>query len=95
MKITVQEIETCFALLMKKVKDHGVTSIETGQYDLYWSVPTDEWLDFQEEPNLVVESLDEDIRNLRRLIFKDSEVSLTDLDRMASILRLIASELEK
>ncbi len=93
MKLTVNEIEALLRVLIEMVRKRGIVSVETGQRDLYWSVLPGDWTDFQKEPKPAVGSLDDDLKELRRLLSGDSCASPIDLERIAAVLRLMADDL--
>lgn len=93
MKLTIPEMELLLAVLLEMLRARGIEAVETGQRDLYWSVLSGDWLDFQKEPKAAVGSLDDDFKELRRLLSRDSCASLVDLERIAAVLRLLADDL--
>ena len=95
MKLTLAQIEACFALLVDMLRRRGIEELETGQRDFYWSVLSGDWLDFNKEPKVAVGSLDDDFAELRRLLSEDSWPSSVDLDRLSSVLRLLSEELDR
>ena len=93
MKLKLAEIEACTRVVFEMLRARGVEGVETGQRDFYWSVLSEDWVNFQEEPNLGVGSLDEDVLGLTKLLSEDSCASVLDLERIASVLRLLADDL--
>lgn len=93
MKLTVTELEACFKALIKMLGSRDVEFADTAHRDLYWSILSDDWLDFKKSPVPVVGSLDDDFAMLKKLLSDDSAASLVDLERMATVLRLLADDL--
>jgi hypothetical protein len=61
--------------------------------DNYWIIGSDEWTIFSREVVPDVGSLNDDWYFLYQLISEKREVSSSDLDRLASILRAISEEI--
>ncbi len=95
MKLTIPEMESLLRVLFEMLRARGVESVDTAQRDFYWSVLSDDWLNFQQEPKPAVGSLDDDIEELKRLLSEDSDPSLVDLERIATVLRLLADDLSR
>lgn len=93
--MTLIELEACFQLLLEMLRSRGVESVETGQHDLYWSILSEDWLNFQNEPEPAVGSLDDDLRELKRVASGESIASLVDLERIGAVLKLLADDLSR
>ena len=91
-RISLDELEQCLAILIRKAKAEGQEEIETGESDFYWNIETDEWTNFKQEPKTTVGSLDDDIVELKRLIKEPSRASIVDWERLAAVFRLLSSD---
>ncbi len=93
MSLTLSELEKCFEILVKMMKDRGLSEVASKNKDLYWSVLSEDWLSFQAEPVPAVGSLDDDLSGLKNLLIRDTAPSVVDVERMSAILKLIAHDL--
>lgn len=94
MKMSLNEIETCVSMLIKHAMSRGVSHVDTTKHDLYWNIPSDEWVDLTKDPTISTGSLGDDILELRSLLSDPSRASVCDMDRVASILRLLSQILQ-
>ena len=92
MKLALTELEECIAIAFDRLRSRGVAAIETGERDFYWTVLSDEWVDFDQEPKLAVGSLDDDIEGLKSLLEDSSAFSVVDLERLSALLKFLAEE---
>lgn len=90
-KISLEEIETIFDLIVRKLKYDNLKDFEFST-DEYWIVLADEWSDFNVSPIPAVGSLKEDIEYLRESLDKSEIVTYSDLDRIATVLRAISEQ---
>ena len=91
-RVTVDEIEILFKLVIEKLKNDKRASIEFNT-DEYWIITSDEWDNFKKMPKPAVGSIKEDIEYLKKAIRQGRIYTYSDLDRLATILRAI-SEIE-
>ena len=92
--MSLDEIEACVLLLIQHARLRGLTHVDSTKYDLYWDIPSDEWVDLAKDPKVATGSLHDDIFELRNLLSDPSRASVVDMDRMASILRLMSRNLQ-
>lgn len=88
-KISISELEALFQLLIQKLKFDNIEEIHFDM-DEYWIVLADEWNNFEKEPSLSVNSLNDDVVYLKKAIEEKQMSSYSDLDRLATILRYIS-----
>ncbi len=91
MEISLKELEKCFSLLFRHLRRGGIREVGSGSHDYYWVVLNNEWLVFDKEPKPAVGSLDDDIAELKELAKGPSRLSSVDFERLAAILKFIAS----
>lgn len=91
--MTVDELERCIGRLLAHLRSGGITTVDTGPYDYYWTVISPEWLDMEGSPELAVGSLVDDLAELQKLQLEPGRASAVDLDRVAAILRLLSDQL--
>ncbi len=90
MNISLSELEKCFDILLQHARANGISSIETQREDLYWTVLSGDWLQFDKEPQLAVGSLDDDILELKKIIKEPSRTTDVDIERLSVILKLLS-----
>lgn len=93
MKLTLDEIQECFHALVAMLNSQHLVEIETGNHDLYWLVLGGDWLSFSGEPTPAVGSLDDDFKELKRLASGVTAPTSVDLERLASVLRLLSEKI--
>ena len=93
MRLTLEEIQECFKILVTMLRDQQLVETDTGEHDLYWSILGGDWLAFSAEPTPAVGSLDDDFKELKRLASGATTPSSVDLDRLAAVLRFISEEI--
>lgn len=91
--MTMDEIQRCLSLLLEHASRQGLTGIDAGNVDFYWTMTSEDWLVADIEPKPAVGSLHDDIAELKRLLTDPDRASSVDLDRLASILRLLSDHL--
>src|SRR5687768_15683262 len=91
--VTIDELERCISILLALARSRGVEKLDTGSLDLYWTVPSPEWIEMQQQPDLGVGSLGDDLTQLEKLLVDPQRASSVDLDRAAAMLRLISDRL--
>lgn len=84
-KVSVAELRTVMDLLFRKLDELGVTHVDSE--DLYWKVPLSALYDMTTTPELSVGSIADDVDELRKIGTDEYEASLTDIDRIVSLLR--------
>jgi hypothetical protein len=85
------QLRTVFEMLMRHVENvHKINDIPLGDNDCYWSISTDDWFDLEADPEVIVGSLVDDLAELEKLPGDSLRVSANDLDRLASVLRLLS-----
>ncbi|MVT10248.1 hypothetical protein [Chitinophaga tropicalis] len=89
MRISRKEIEVLFELVLKKLTFDKFEEIHFIK-DEYWIITTDEWQNFDHAPKPGVASLVEDVSYLKQSIENHEIHSYSDLDRLASVLRVIS-----
>lgn len=92
MKLTIDEVERCFEVLVRMLRDRNVTDIDTRDRDIYWCVMSGDWLDFTAEAKISVGSLDDDFSELKKLTAKNPFPTKVDLERLAAVFRLLAED---
>lgn len=87
--IDVSELEKIFSLLVRKLRNESISSIEIN-IDFYRFIPADKWDSFEE--NIIeIGSLFDDIDNLKLLLSdKNRAFTFVDFDRLASLLHAIS-----
>lgn len=89
MKLTIDQLERCVALVLQRARANGVVEIDTGERDLYWTALGGAWMDFQSEPSLAVGSLDHDLEQLAAVLDEPSRLSDNEFDRVAAAIRFL------
>jgi len=92
MKLSLEEVEHCFEVLIQMLRDRNVTDVDTGNRDLYWCVMSGDWLDLTAEARVSVGSLDDDFSELKKLTGRDPFPTRVDLERLTAVLRLFAED---
>ena len=92
MKISLEEVEQCFAILIKMLRSRGVAGIDTSGRDYYWCVLSGDWLEFEDEAKISVGSLEDDLLELQKLTTEDAFPTAVDLERFAAVFRLLAED---
>lgn len=92
MTLSLDEIMRCTEIVFSFIRRNDINSVSDDQCDFYWTVLSEEWLDFQREPKLAVGSLSDDIEQLKKLLKDESAVSSLDIERLASVLKLLAEK---
>lgn len=90
-KIPLGQLRAATDQLFQKLDELGVTHVDSDE--LYWKVSLNEWQDMSTSPVLSVGSISDDADEVQRIGSSEYEVSLTDLDRVASLLRAIQYQL--
>lgn len=91
--MTFEEIQRCISILLEYVSRQGVSSLDVCNADLYWTMTSEDWLVKDTEPKPAVGSLHDDIAELKQLLDEPGRASSVDLDRLASLLRLLSLQL--
>jgi hypothetical protein len=91
--MTIDELERCIGQLLELARARGVRQIDTGARDLYWQVPSPDWVDMSKQPALTVGSLDDDVSELKKLLEDPARASSVDFVRVAAVLQVISDEL--
>lgn len=89
MKLTIDQLERCVALVLRRAREQGVVEIDTGDRDLYWTALGSAWMDFQSAPDLAVGSLDDDLEQLAAVLDEPSRLSGNEFDRVAAAIRFV------
>ena len=76
-KISISELEALFQLLIQKLKFDNIEEIHFDM-DEYWIVLADEWNNFEKEPSLSVNSLNDDVVYLKKAIEEKQMSSYSD-----------------
>ena len=93
MKISTNDLEKIFSLIIKKLHLDGVDSVGLGDKDFYWLISSPEWTDLDKKAKPKVGSLIDDWKSLKKLFSeKDRPTTYVDFDRVAAILRFISEE---
>jgi len=92
MVITLSELETSFEVLLQMLRQRGFEEADSGSWDYYWVVLLDDWIDLKNVPDVATGSLDDDIAELKKLAGPDPVPTSVDLDRLASVFRLLAEQ---
>ena len=87
--ITISDLEKLFALVIDKLKEESVSTIEIKD-DLYRFIPADNWGSFQD--NIILNgSIFDDVDSLKLIISdKNRPFTYVDLDRLATLLHAIS-----
>lgn len=94
MRMSLDEIEACVSMLMQHARSRGVTHVDSASHDFYWTTLSDEWVDLGKVPRVATGSLHDDILELRKLLSEPSRASVVDMDRVASVMRLLSQVLQ-
>ncbi|SMC81057.1 hypothetical protein [Moheibacter sediminis] len=87
--IEVSDLEKLFSLLIKKLKEESVSTMEINT-DLYRFIPADKWDSFEENIS-ETGSIFDDIDNLKLIISeKNTPLTYVDFDRLATVLHTIS-----
>jgi|GEM_PF-2632762 len=87
--ITIEECEVLFKLVIQKLKNDRLSHFEFNMDD-YWIITADEWNEFTDAPQPVVESFAEDIGYLKTAIKEKAIYTYSDFNRLATVLRAIS-----
>jgi len=90
-RISVNEIEKLFALIINKLKADDANNFELDLNE-YWIVLADQWNNFNGNPQLAIGSLKDDVLYLKRAIEEDEIISYSEFDRLATVLRAISEK---
>jgi hypothetical protein len=92
MQINLKEIIQAAKLLEIKLKKESsmILDIET---DNYWIVGASEWSDFSKVPDPGVGSLEDDLASIKKAIDRETIISYSEVDALASLLRAISEKL--
>lgn len=88
--MTLEELESCFRLLMCYARQQGLNVVEAGARELYWTVTSADWLNMYEEPKPSVGSFSDDEGELKKILKDASVASSVDLERMAHMMKLLS-----
>ena len=89
MQVSVNELETLFKLVIRKLKQDNILKIDLDM-DEYWVIFSNEWNIFEETPTPSVGSLVEDVEYLKKAIQENEIHSYSEFDRLASLIRFIS-----
>lgn len=92
--ITVKSIELLLSRIVSKLKKDGISNFEFKE-DEYWIILTDEWNEFNQTPKPAVGSLVDDTEFLKSVLENNELITYLELERLASVLRAISSQLVK
>lgn len=87
--MTIDDFEKFVGALLSDARARGISSIDAGARDLYWTTADDDWCAMNQQPELGVGSLDDDISEIEKSIQDPSRRSVVDFDRCAAVLRLL------
>lgn len=87
--MSIDEFEKFVVALLSDAKDRGISRIDAGARDLYWTTTDDDWFSMNKQPQLGVGSLDDDISEIEKSIQDPSRRSVVDFERCAAVLRLL------
>lgn len=99
MRMDLDAVEHCFHLLLAHARKTGVTHLNADNVDMYWTISSPEcFLTITPSGELAdaevgIGSLHDDISELHRLLEDPTRASGVDLDRLASVLRLLSCQL--
>ena len=93
MSIKLSELEKCLEKVMDLARWHGLSEIELEREDLYWTVLSGDWMDFEKDPDPGVGSLVDDIAYLKRLSSGENPPTSVDLDRIAAVFQLLSERI--
>jgi hypothetical protein len=91
--MTLVELRSCIELLLRHAAARGVREIGVPEPDHYWTVSSPDWRRIYDEPKPSVGSFADDAAELVKLLRDPSRASAVDLDRVASLLRLLSDTL--
>jgi hypothetical protein len=96
MKIDLDEIERCAQVLIAHARKRGLTSVDASDVDMYWTTTDEDWfVQVSGTPTLAVGSLSDDIAELKQLADDPKRATIVDLDRLASVIRLMSCQLSR
>lgn len=91
MKISIEEIKKAFFIIINTIEENIGKEVEFAS-DYYWSVGFPERNDFQKaDHSLMVGSLSDDIRSLRKSINDENIFTTVDFERFANIILEISN----
>jgi hypothetical protein len=93
--VTVDELEKCVGLLIDLARSRGVREVDVGEADLYWSVPSPDWVDMAKHPNVVVGDFGDDVAELQKMLQDPGRACSVDFDRVAALLRVVSDRLSR
>lgn len=91
--MTFAEIRSCIDLLLAHAEARGFSEVTPPAIDHYWTIPAPDWRMPYSEPTLGAGSFADDETQLAKLRRDASRASAVDLERMASLLRLLSDQL--
>ena len=99
-KITLNELEFIFKLLLKYIKQQNIKAISFSNEDNYyfkvWHQDRNfDDLKFLKCPKYTIGSLSDDIEELRKILANEDEVSALDIERLGAILTALGATIVK
>jgi hypothetical protein len=91
--MTFAEIRECIELLLAHAEGQGLSEIALPPSDLYWTVTSQDWRMPYQEPKPGLGSFADDEGELAKLLQTPARASAVDLERVASLLRLLSDRL--
>jgi len=91
--MTLDELEKCLSIVLKRARDMGITEIGPHESDGYWTVTSPDWRDVYSDPEPAVGSLSDDESMLSKLIDDPRRASSVDADRISHLLRALSDKL--
>lgn len=94
MIIDLEKLGEAAEIICKKLIQNNGRYLDTDK-DYFWLIDMEAALDLKKEPDsLAVGSLEDDYLNLERIVTEADSVNILDLERIASIFRLVSFEVE-
>lgn len=91
--MTLAQIRACIDLLLAHAESQGISEIAVPAIDHYWTITSQDWRKPYEEPAPGAGSFSDDDAELVKLLHTPTRASAVDLERVASLLRLLSDQL--
>lgn len=92
-ELDLLKVEQVLKEFFEKLKQQGLSKLTISD-DFYWNVPVDEFTKFPNDPTLTVGSLKDDIEFIYTLVDEEYSTDYLELERLASIFRILSKTLK-
>ncbi len=92
MEVSIDELLTVTKQILDRLKEAGYDKVAV-EHDYYWNIPTDERYKVEQQPStLTIGQLDDDVRELRRIISGEKEAFGYALVWLSAVLRAVGEK---